>query len=386
MKTSSFGGHLIYQNDSQLINTESNKIFESYSLEKKDEIKKKLSDIGIVEFEQVYSIHLTSSRENFKNYLAINKSEYENLIDYSIEVIGEEGLSNLKQSIVFNKGLGALKPEQQLLTESMSIDRVKKVEGNTDTVFQISLVKAKSLIELNLQSINQHPSGTCPWYNINPIKNQGNRGTCVAFSVTAANEYYHFKQKKGQYKLSEQHLYYETKLIDRNNDCGTTISNAVKVISLNGQCQEQFWPYRPTTDCNDHGTKPISADSNSISFKSPCLELNSRDIEIFKSAIVSGGLISFSIPVYDSWLSSNEVNRTGRITMPLPNENYLGGHAMTIVGYQDDNNFPGGGFFLIRNSWGQTWAKESLYGQGYGIIPYEYISKYCWEAFTLILA
>ncbi len=386
MKTSSFGGHIIYQPDSELTKVDNNKIFESYTAHKQQNIQNSLKDIGVFEFEQVYSISLTASNEHLKNYLAINESEYAKFIDYAKKVIGEDGIFSLRQSVVFNKGLGALEPETTLLTESLSIDKVRQVKDGVSTIFLIDLIKAQALIESNLQSIDKYTNSVCPFHNLLPIKNQGNRGTCVAFSLTATNEYYHSKIRNTRHDLSEQHLYYEAKQLDGNNICGTTIGNAIKVISLRGQCREQFWAYRPTTDCNAHGTKPILADLDAVEFKSVCLELNNRDIDIFKAAIISGGLISFSVPVFDSWFNSNEVNRTGRITMPLTGETAVGGHAMTIVGFQDDTTFPGGGFFLLRNSWGLSWAKDSPYGQGFGIIPYKYVTDNCWEAFTLISA
>jgi hypothetical protein len=76
------------------------------------------------------------------------------------------------------------------------------------------------------------------------------------------------------------------------------------------------------------------------------------------------------------------VQLSGQITMPLPGENMVGGHAMVLVGYQDDDSVPGGGFFILRNSWGKLWGVNCKYGAGYGTIPYKYISKYCWEAYT----
>lgn len=386
MTISSFGGHTIYQTDSELTNIISNKIFESYDVGKKNEIQNRLEALGIFEFEQVYSINNTSSKGDLIKYLAINENEYNKLIDYSKKVIGEEGLLSLKQSVVFNKGLGALEPNKKLLLESLGIDRVKQVKNGVSVDLIYALNRAQSLVESNLLSVDKYSNSICPLHEFFPIKNQGNRGTCVAFSLTSTNEYYQLKLKNGRYDLSEQHLYYESKQIDGNINCGTTLADAIKVISLQGQCREQFWAYRPTTDCNDHGTKPILADSDSYPYRAACLELNSHDIEIFKAAIISGGFISFSIPVYDSWLHSNEVNRTGRITLPLPTETHSGGHAMTIVGFQNDTTFPGGGFFLLRNSWGLSWAKDSPYAQGFGIIPYEYIKEKCWEAFTLILA
>jgi outer membrane biosynthesis protein TonB len=55
---------------------------------------------------------------------------------------------------------------------------------------------------------------------------------------------------------------------------------------------------------------------------------------------------------------------------------------MAIVGYQDDPSVPGGGYFMIRNSWGETWAKDSQLGAGYARLPYEFISKQGRSAYT----
>ena len=68
--------------------------------------------------------------------------------------------------------------------------------------------------------------------------------------------------------------------------------------------------------------------------------------------------------------------------MPLANEQTIGGHAMAIAGYQDDPGVPGGGYFMVRNSWGETWAKDSVLGAGYARLPYEFISKYSRSAYT----
>ena len=55
------------------------------------------------------------------------------------------------------------------------------------------------------------------------------------------------------------------------------------------------------------------------------------------------------------------MKRWGKITMPLDGEPVREGHALTIVGYQDDAEAPGGGYFLVRNSW-QPWAWEGDLG------------------------
>jgi len=66
----------------------------------------------------------------------------------------------------------------------------------------------------------------------------------------------------------------------------------------------------------------------------------------------------------------------------------VGAHAITLVGYIDDDQLPGGGAFIFRNSWGSQWAYKGsprrLYPAGYGLIPYAYIEKYGFGAYSLI--
>ena len=63
--------------------------------------------------------------------------------------------------------------------------------------------------------------------------------------------------------------------------------------------------------------------------------------------------------------------------MPKPNEEFQGGHAICIVGFDDNRKL-----FKFKNSWSRKWAD-----QGYGYLSYQYIRKYCvdaWSATDLI--
>jgi hypothetical protein len=47
------------------------------------------------------------------------------------------------------------------------------------------------------------------------------------------------------------------------------------------------------------------------------------------------------------------------------------GHAVALVGYGKGSDFPGGGYFIFRNSWGTAFGD-----QGYGYMPFDYALKY----------
>jgi C1A family cysteine protease len=81
-----------------------------------------------------------------------------------------------------------------------------------------------------------------------------------------------------------------------------------------------------------------------------------------KGCLASGYPFVFGFSVYESF-ESQEVKQTGRVPMPSPNEQLLGGHAVLAVGYDDSQRR-----FIVRNSWGKDWGM-----QGYFTIPYAYL-------------
>ena len=55
----------------------------------------------------------------------------------------------------------------------------------------------------------------------------------------------------------------------------------------------------------------------------------------------------FGFAVLSSFQTA-EVARTGKMVMPQPTDQQLGGHAVTAVGYDDFQQC-----FIVRNSWGE---------------------------------
>jgi C1A family cysteine protease len=213
-----------------------------------------------------------------------------------------------------------------------------------------------------------------------PIRHQGSRGTCVAFTHTAISEF----TGDTQLKLSERHLYFRAKKIDgKPAECGTYQYVSASVLRTSGQCRAELWPYNPDAECNDHGTEPADAPNDALNYMLSLSPLNPNDVVAIKTALSRDAPVGVSIPVFDSWYKSSETRRAGRITLPIGNEQHVGGHAVCLVGYRDDADVPGGGAFIVRNSWGAGWAAESEHGPGYGMIPYAYITTRNWEAFTL---
>jgi hypothetical protein len=47
---------------------------------------------------------------------------------------------------------------------------------------------------------------------------------------------------------------------------------------------------------------------------------------------------------------------------------YQGGHAILIVGYTDDPQYSGGGYFKVKNSWGSGWGASGYFNVAYAEI------------------
>lgn len=74
-------------------------------------------------------------------------------------------------------------------------------------------------------------------------------------------------------------------------------------------------------------------------------------------------------PVNMAFLCFSGIQRTRNGTIPLPQsgEQPEGGHNVYLRGYQDRADWPGGGYFILRNSWSKRWGIG-----GDGLIPYAY--------------
>lgn len=220
-----------------------------------------------------------------------------------------------------------------------------------------------------------------------PVKDQGERGTCVAFSSVALREFL----EKAELEFSEQFLYWACKELDGIPDAGTFIHTAMAALSEYGVCLASTWPYKTRQDDTNESQDPPSPEAAPEALQYRMASSRAVEpslVEHYKEVLAGsdgtpGMPVVFAVLVFNSWFRSAETHRTGKITMPLPGERPLaGGHAMCVVGYVDDQGVPGGGYFIVRNSWGSEWAAESPEAPGHALVPYAYVEIAAVEAFT----
>lgn len=219
-----------------------------------------------------------------------------------------------------------------------------------------------------------------------PVRDQGPRNTCVAHSTLVAYEHYLKKVTNGTvYDMSEQFLFWACKQRDGipADPNGTTMTAAIAAIGQDGVCQESDWGY-VSNNAQDragnpaHGPPPSGAQMAAAPFRATqVINITATVVDDYKRVLASNRCAAFAVPVYPSFWNSPDLVATGKITLPLPGEAPMGGHAMCIVGYQDDASVPalGGGRFILRNSYGNTFGATSPYGPGHGTIPYAYVAR-----------
>jgi len=219
-----------------------------------------------------------------------------------------------------------------------------------------------------------------------PLRDQGKRGTCVAHAVCALAECLFFKKTGDRLDFAEQFLYWNAKEHDGKPEKeGTLIEVALGLSVSDGNCLEGTWPYDPAKIPGDVGQGPPPAGAASEAEERVLLRvepLGERSTKDVCDRLDTGKPVALSIPVFQNWDGNPAVNTFGEIPMPLPTSKCVGGHAMCAVGYGPDPDRPGGGYLILRNSWGEDWAPQSPVAPGHALLPFLYFELYGWESFS----
>jgi C1A family cysteine protease len=207
-----------------------------------------------------------------------------------------------------------------------------------------------------------------------PITDQGQQGSCTGHSAVAP--YYIAQVNAGRNPIvrpSPAFLYYNERLINgqTNQDAGASISDIYRAGNKYGICDESMMRY----DESDFTTPPSqaaydAATAHRAHIYAPVPQL----LENLIGCIHHGGFpVSIGVVVYPSFMAA----KGGNIPMPKSSESDIGGHALSLVGYNNTGqpqNVPElptpipAKSFVFRNSWSILWGQK-----GYGFFPFAYM-------------
>ncbi len=190
-----------------------------------------------------------------------------------------------------------------------------------------------------------------------PIFDQGNLGSCSSNAVISAFEFHN-----QSFSASRLFHYYCERMDDNdvNEDAGvSSIRESIIALETYGVCREDLWPY----DIAKFKVKP-----SPICFKEALnhkvIKANHVHYDTLKACIALENPVVVGIVIYSSF-ESEEVAKTGIVTMPNTDETVLGGHAIMIEGFSDTSNH-----WICRNSWGSQWGDKGIF-----YLPYEYLDE-----------
>jgi C1A family cysteine protease len=204
------------------------------------------------------------------------------------------------------------------------------------------------------------------------IEDQGQIGSCTGNSIAGAIELIDRKNSKSL-EISRLFIYYQERLIEGTigYDAGAYIRDGFKVCNKYGACIESLWPYNE----KKWAAKPTSAAYTDALKRKVTSYQRCADFTAVKNAVAQGQPVVIGFDVYESF-ESVAVARSGM--MPYPDkakEALLGGHAVCIVGYDDNLN---GGRFIVRNSWGTGWGDNGYFYMPYRVIQDTSMSEDFW--------
>lgn len=180
---------------------------------------------------------------------------------------------------------------------------------------------------------------------VTPIKNQGQCGSCWAFSAVGSTEGVHFQSTKNLVSLSEQNLV-DCSSAQGNQGCnGGLMDQAFTyIISNKGIDTEASYPYTAQTGPSCE-YKAANVGATLSSYKDIPAG-NEKDL----AASIVGRPTSVAI---DASHASFQMYKTGVYYEPACSETQLD-HGVLAVGY----GASGKDYYIVKNSWGTSWGQE----------------------------
>ena len=230
------------------------------------------------------------------------------------------------------------------------------------------------------------------------VRNQGsNRGTCTVFATTFLIEY----QKAGMLgarggrNLSEEYLNWAGNKATGEDSDGGFFTKFMSGYHAWGIATAREMSYRAAYD-PQHPATPnkatIAAAQAMFPVKYPFTVVkvwdNTRgmtaaELQNALAILRSGRPVATGI----WWLNTFATVTVGGVPLlkdyprsanSVPNPPMFDGHSIDLVGFRESHAFPGGGYFIFRNSFGRGFGNA-----GYGFVSFQYLRTYANDAIAI---
>jgi len=284
-------------------------------------------------------------KEEWDNFKRFHKKSYlssvEELKRYNIWKSNSEYISNHNQQA--DNGVHTFWLKMNQFGDLTNSEFVSIYNGYNQSLVQSS---ARSNMVFEYDSNLQVPD-SIDWRDqgyVTPIKDQGQCGSCWAFSTTGSLEGQHFKSSGKLVSLSEQNLV----------DCSTKYGNH----GCNGGLMDQAFKYiKENKGIDTEDSYPYIARDQQCKFKpenvgatdSGFVDIKAKDENALLQAVGTVGPVSVAI---DASHSSFQFYSKGIYHEPMCSSTRLD-HGVLAVGYGKDSNQD---YWLVKNSWSTAWG------------------------------
>ncbi|HPH96603.1 MAG TPA: CARDB domain-containing protein [Anaerolineaceae bacterium] len=214
-----------------------------------------------------------------------------------------------------------------------------------------------------------------------PVGNQGNSGSCVGWSSSYYIKSLQEGVDQGWALSSSNHQFspnYIWNQIQISSTCGGTYpADALRVLSEQGDVPLSVFPFN--VDCKAQPTQAMRdqasgyrAENYGAFFQQGGVRPTDATINEMKAWLSGGNPVLMALPVTPEF--DQPAGTNCMVDLPVQGAS-RGGHAVAIVGYEDDIGGTGRGGFRMVNSW------STGYGcSGFAYLTYDWVKANAYEA------
>jgi hypothetical protein len=218
------------------------------------------------------------------------------------------------------------------------------------------------------------------------VRQQGKRGACQVFALVGVLEY-QLSKPGAPVDLSEQFLMWaanEAKGLKRTE--GFNPDLLVAGLKKHGICQEALMPYvernepidKPSAEALRDGRERAGGTVTSIKHWTSPIGFSEKDIQAIRGHLDAGRPVTATFCWPEGLPDAQIVDANHVLIDRAVNGKSKDGHGVILCGYGLDEQAPGGGYFLIRNSWGPKFADK-----GYARVTFAYARQYGIDAYIV---
>ncbi len=215
------------------------------------------------------------------------------------------------------------------------------------------------------------------------IRSQGDRGTCSVFALTFLLEYmYAWRENYHNPDFSEEYLNYASNLAIGQYDDGGFFDALDLGYQKYGIVNESLAPYHSSYNPPYVAPPRLMRIGEGIEprFKAHFIKpwnnqtgLTASELKDIEQALNGERPVATGVR-WPNNFQTETIHGIELMKTPPPS-GVFDGHSIDLVGYKASRLFPGGGYFIFRNSWGTSFGTK-----GYGFMSFEYANKYANDA------